>query len=386
MKSSHKSWMWVWILFILAAAIVPILPVSAAEDEGELEFARVTKILSEEELRDSESGFGYPLTLMTVEMTILSGDFEGEVIQSEHIIDYNYAYNVFVEEGDEFLVVIERTEDGALQNAFIVEKARQKYLVWLVVLFVLVMALIGGKKGIRALIALGLTGIAVVKLFLPMILAGRNPILVSLVICIGVIIVSLLLISGWSRKTLTAIIGTSGGLAAAGFLALATGRAAQLTGLGNQEAQMLLFIPQGVPFDFQGILFAAIILGALGAVMDVGMSIASSMWEVSEAKPHITRRELFRAGMNVGQDLMGTMSNTLILAYTGGSMHLLLLFLSYEIPLVEIVNQDMIASEIVRALAGSIGLVLTVPITAFASVTVGRKKHMEENIPVIRHD
>ncbi len=138
--------MWVWILFILAAANVPILPVSAAEDEGELEFFAQAGV----PIGGVNCVIPNPIRISSWLydrwMTILSGDFEGEVIQSEHIIDYNYAYNVFVEEGDEFLVVIERTEDGALQNAFIVEKARQKYLVWLVVLFVLVMALIGGRK------------------------------------------------------------------------------------------------------------------------------------------------------------------------------------------------------------------------------------------------
>ena len=372
-------------LFLLLGQIIGIGPVLAAGDEAEMAFARVTRIVSEDELGNDDSGFSYPLVRQIVEMEILDGDFKGALIESEHIIDYNYAYNISVEPGNEFLVIIERNEAGGLQDAFIVERARQKHLIWLLLLFVLVMGLIGGRKGIQALIALGLTGLAVVKILLPMILAGKNPILVSLLVCIAVIILTLLIISGVTKKTLAAVLGTSGGLLVAGALAFVAGRAAQLTGLGNQEAQMLMFIPQEVTLDFQGILFAAIILGALGAVMDVGMSVASSMWEVSAAKPDIGQKELFHAGMNVGKDLMGTMSNTLILAYTGGALHLLLLFLAYEVPFVEIINQDMIASEVVRALAGSIGLVLTVPITALAAATVGRnrsgdaKQRMMEN-------
>ena len=348
--------------------------VYAAEDEAEMAFARVTRIVSEEDLRDDDSGFGYPLVQQVVEMEILTGEFKGVLIESEHIIDYNYAYNIFLEPGNEFLVIIERDDTGGLRDAFIVERARQRHLLWLGLLFVLSMAVIGGRKGIQALVALVLTGVAIIKILLPMILAGSNPILVSLFVCIGVIVMTLMIIGGITKKTFTAIIGTSGGLIVAGALAYIAGRAAQLTGLGNQEAQLLMFIPQEVNLDFQGILFAAIILGAMGAVMDVGMSVASAMWEVAEAKPDISQKELMRAGMNVGRDLMGTMSNTLILAYTGGALHLLLLFLAYEVPFMEIINQDMIASEVVRALAGSIGLFLTVPITALVAATIGRKK------------
>jgi uncharacterized membrane protein len=120
-------------------------------------------------------------------------------------------------------------------------------------------------------------------------------------------------------------------------------------------------------------LFAGIIIGALGAVMDVGMSVASAMHEIQDTTPKIRTSSLIKAGMNVGRDIMGTMSNTLILAYTGGAIHLILLFMIYEIPIVEIINQDLIASEIVRALAGSIGLVFTVPFTALIAGFVYKK-------------
>ena len=365
------------LMFVCQCAVA--VPALAAEEEVEMAFAKVTQILSEEDLSDDDSGFGYPLVLQIIEMEILTGDFRGTLIESEHIVDFNYAYNITINPGSEFLVIIERDAEGGLLDAFIVERARQRHLIWLLLSYILVMGLVGGRKGLQAILALALTGLAIVKILLPMILDGRNPILVSLLVCIGVIVITLLIIGGLSKKTLAAIFGTAGGLLVAGGLAFAAGRAAQLSGLGNQEAQLLMFIPQEVSLDFQGILFAAIILGALGAVMDVGMSVASAMWEVTEAKPDIGQRDLFRAGMNVGRDLMGTMSNTLILAYTGGALHLLLLFLAYQVPFVEIINQDMIASEVVRALAGSIGLVLTVPITALFAATVGRKRHPRES-------
>jgi uncharacterized membrane protein len=174
---------------------------------------------------------------------------------------------------------------------------------------------------------------------------------------------SLVLISGWKRKTLAAILGIIGGTTCAGLLAFIFGHAAHLTGLGSQEAQMLGYI-QDYKLDFQGILFASMLFGALGAVMDVGISIASAIEEVYLANPLVTPRDLFKAGMNVGKDIMGTMTNTLILAYTGSSLPLLLILVGYKSSFVKVINLDLIASEIIRALTGSLGLFIAIPLTA----------------------
>jgi uncharacterized membrane protein len=141
---------------------------------------------------------------------------------------------------------------------------------------------------------------------------------------------------------------------------------------------MLTYIPQAVTFDFKGLLFSGIILGSLGAVMDIGMSIASSIEEIHRVNPSLTRKELFSSGMNVGQDVMGTMTNTLILAYTGSSIPLLLLFMAYETSFVKILNLDIIATEVIRSLTGSIGLVVAIPITALASSFFIKKGKKED--------
>ncbi len=137
---------------------------------------------------------------------------------------------------------------------------------------------------------------------------------------------------------------------------------------------MLMFIPQEINFDFRGLLFSGIILASLGAVMDVSMSISSSMFEIIKIDPTIKKSDLISAGMNVGRDIIGTMSNTLILVYVGCSLPLMLLFMAYDISFIEIINKDMIASEIVRALAGSIGLTLAIPITVFISAGLLNRK------------
>lgn len=144
---------------------------------------------------------------------------------------------------------------------------------------------------------------------------------------------------------------------------------------------MLMFIPQQTGFDFRGLLFAGIIIGALGAVMDVSMSISSAMDEIKQVSPGLPRRALIQSGMNVGSDLMGTMSNTLILAYTSGSLPMLLLFFAYDTPLIKIVNLEFIATEIVRALAGSLGLIMAIPITAVAGGYILTGKEDKKTAP-----
>jgi uncharacterized membrane protein len=221
---------------------------------------------------------------------------------------------------------------------------------------------------------LALTFFAVLKILLPALLKGYHPILISVLICIAITVVTLTIISGFNKKTLSAIAGTSGGFIIAGIIALIVGYGAKLTGFGTEESRMLLFIPQDIDFNYQGILFAGIIIGALGAIMDVGMSVASSMHEIKEANPAIHTKDLIKAGMNVGRDVMSTMSNTLILAYTGGAIHLLLVIMAYGITFTEIINTDLIASEVLRALAGSIGLICAVPITALVAGAIENKK------------
>jgi uncharacterized membrane protein len=152
----------------------------------------------------------------------------------------------------------------------------------------------------------------------------------------------------------------------AGLLALVVGSAVRLTGFSSEEAQMLLYM-EGGPIDVRGLLFAGIIIGSLGAVMDVCVSIAAASLEVHCANPRLCFKDLVGSAMNVGRDIMGTMANTLILAYVGTAMPLLLLFMGYRMPWTTIANSDLVATEVVRALAGSIGLVTAIPLTALAS-------------------
>ncbi|ABO51221.1 YibE/F family protein [Desulforamulus reducens MI-1] len=297
---------------------------------------------------------------------VLNGDYKGKQVDFFHVIPDNPGMAVVVKPGDEVVLSLE-VEAGKITNAFISDHARDKKLYILAVFFVLLMVAIGGLKGAKSVLALTITGVGIFYILLPMMFKGHSPILLTVLVAAVMTTITMVLVHGFNLKTLAGIIGTTSGVITAGILAMLVGKAAKLTGFSSEEMQMLLYIPQQIKFDYQGLLFAGMIIGALGAVMDVGISIASAVEEVKRVNPALDCRQLIRAGMNVGRDVMGTMANTLILAYTGGALPLILIFMAYDMPFLKIINLDLIATEVVRALTGSIGLVLAIPVTSVAA-------------------
>lgn len=303
---------------------------------------------------------------------LITGDHKGEVFTVRNTIEYVNPYNLYFEVGEEILLYQTEMPDGSIEGLRIFEKPREGAIYFITLLFFLVLVVIGGLKGFKSAVTLLVTGGLIFFIMIPALLRGYNPILISVIVCALSSAFTIFVVSGRNRKTITAILGTVGGVLSAAVIALLIGQWAKLTGLGNEEAQLLAYVPQFRQLDYKGLLFAGIIIGALGAVMDVAMSIASSMSEIEQIHPKISNKELFKSGMNVGRDIMGSMSNTLILAYVGSSIQVLLLFYSFNVSTYAIINMDHMASEIIRSMAGSIGLVLAIPITALV-YTYNRK-------------
>jgi len=326
--------------------------------------AKVLEMVSEEK-QDQEGA--RESTLQVIKVRISNGPFKGEVVEAKNLVEADGVYNIEVSEGDQIFILPEFDSQANIINSYVTDIVRDRYLIIITVLFISILIIIGKLKGARAAITLAITAAAVLKVFLPLVLKGYNPIMLAVALGIVITMVTLLIISGFNRKTWSTIIGTSCGILIGGTLALIFGRLANLTGLSSEEARMLAFIPQEITFDYRGILFAGIILASLGAVMDVSMSISSSMYEIVRADPTIRRHDLISAGMNVGRDIIGTMSNTLILVYIGSSLPLMLLFMAYDLPFIELINKDIIASEVIRALSGSMGLIIAIPVTVFVS-------------------
>ena len=307
-----------------------------------------------------ESDFRY----QHLKIEILTGKHKGEVYTVRNTIELAIPYRLIFRLHEKMILQVDEDEEtGKIINLKIYERARDTKVYALIVIFAAALIIVGKKNGLKALITLGITVSLIFGIFLPCIIRGFNPILLALAVCSSATVITLLIISGNNKKTYTAIIGTIGGVIIAGIFAFIAGKILMLTGLGNEDAQMLAFIPQHRRIDYQGLLFAGIMIGALGAVMDVAMSISSAMWEIISVSPDISKKQLIKSGMNIGRDIIGSMSNTLILAYVSTSIPVLLLFILFSNGFTEIINLELLASEVLRAVAGSIGLICTIPIT-----------------------
>lgn len=308
-----------------------------------------------------------------LKIEILDGSHKGETMTIRHTIERIMPGYYIFKAGDKLL--IRATEDnGKIETVKIQEKVRDSQVYLIVGLFVALLLIIGGIKGLKTLVSLVIAVAMIFFGYIPLIIKGVNPILASLGISIPVVIITLIIISGKNIKTFVAIIGTSLGVIISGILAFIFGNFAHLTGLADDSSISLAYIPQFRNLDYKGILFGTILIGAIGAIMDVAISIASALYEINDLDKNISKKNMIISGMNIGKDMMGSMSNTLILAYVGTTLHLIILFIVYKIRFTEIINLDSIATEIIRAMAGSIGLIITIPVTVVIGTAIYKKK------------
>lgn len=302
-----------------------------------------------------------------VDVKITTGKYKGQIVEVDDLKQFETTDSnggtLGAKVGDEVYLSIQQDSNGNIKDALIYDYARYKPIIIVVVIFVILLALIGGLKGINSLIPLVLTAFAIVKIVVPAIEEGINPVLISVIVCIGLLVINLLIISGINKKTVAAIAGSVFGIVSSTVLMLITGASMRLIGIGDEEVEVLMSIFSNNHINFKGVLFAGIILGTLGALIDISISIASAMNEIAETNPNISKKEFIKSGMNIGKDIIGAMSNTLILAYAGSSLIVLLIVLSSNLSFIQIVNEDVITSEIFKALIGSIGLILSVPCT-----------------------
>lgn len=311
---------------------------------------------------------------VTFQAEVLTGPRKGEILLGVQNLDYTppYLYTNEVAEGNKVLLV-----DAGLDASewHFVEFIRTDKLLILGGLFVLLLLLMGGMKGFNTLLTLALTFLAVFAVFIPAILSGRNIYLWAILTCLYAILTTLVILNGWHRKSWITVLGCFGGVLVAGLLAFVMDRSLMLTGVTSDESLFLAYLPTDVPIDLRAIIFAAIIIGAMGAIMDVAMSIASALTEIKSKSPDISSRELFQSGLTIGRDIMGTMANTLVLAYVGSALAMVLLLIVSDISLLFLLNREMIVVEILQALVGSFGIFFAIPLTSlFAALLLPKGK------------
>ncbi len=326
-------------------------------DETQTMNGRVTQILVEETI---ETDFGTQ-HVQVVEVSITSGPMKGQVVQVEHGGMYMSTRSSQFKCG--MRVVVERTE-GPNGAQYYISSVNRHLPTWiLAIAFVTVIVGIGRQTGWRSLIGLAYSVLVLVRFILPRILAGQSPVGVSIAGALILMAPSLYIVYGWKGKTHAAVLGMSVSLILTWLLAVVFVSWTHLSGFGDESMGFLVVATQ-VELDPRGLVLAGIILGTLGMLDDIAVSLSSAVFELADANPDLSWTALFRRSMVIGVDHFASMVNSLMLAYVGASLPLFLLLMIYQEPLGFTLNREVLVEEIVRTLVGGIGLMLTGPITS----------------------
>ena len=327
---------------------------------------KVTQVLDDHYEEIVYDGYETDDQIVLFEAKIMSGYRKGELVTAIQSLDSMYAVQQrIVSPGDKVVIYLNQNANASEIKYMFAEYHRVDFIIFLYVLFALLLVVLGRRQGMNTLISLTFTVASIFYMFIPAVLNGVNIYSWSISTCIFIKVVPLLINNGASKKSLAAMIGCSAGVCVSGILTVIATKLCNLTGLTTEDSMYLLFLNQENPIDLKAIIFAAIIFGAVGAVMDVAMSLSSSLAELKEQVGHMTAAQITRSGMVVGRDIMGTMTDTLILAYIGSSLSVTLLLAAYNshTPLL-LFNSEMILVEMLQAVAGSLGILLTIPLTS----------------------
>ncbi len=366
--SLHKILLFLLFLFLAGMAthdsLLPGKP--PPPDPPEIK-ARVLAVDNSEVRSSGLSHIGF----QTLNIKLLEGSFKGKILSAVNNLTGQTDIETLFKQGDTILAA-PILENGVIEHVRAVGLFRQNAILALFCLFVVCLLLYAGVIGIKALISFVLSVFIIWEILIPQILGGHPPLMTTTYTIVLLSAVIIFLISGINSRGLTAFIGTISGLLATLLVTVFFGREAGLFGMTQPYVNSLIFSGY-YDLDIQQVFFSAILLGASGAAMDISMDVAASMDEIKNKKPDIRPQELIKSGFIIGRQVIGTMSTTLLLAYSGGYLTLLLIFKVKEPSLMRMLNMKIVAAEIMRTLVGSIGLVMVAPITAIVGgIIIGR--------------
>lgn len=355
-------------------SLVPTIP-SEGYKNDEFHQAKISQIVSERVISDSFEGD----LEVVFKAVISSGPFQHREITVNQIYDDAMVAQLYPLSMGDSIVLYRSVFDQRVEWR-LVSFARSNLIGILVALFLILIILFGRWQGFNAIVSLGFTVFAVFFILIPAILANLNLYVITLGVALYIIIMSFILIGGITKKTIAASLGCMGGILVATLLAIIFTTLMRMSGILSEDYVHLVFIENDLPLNLTGILFVSIVVGSLGAVMDVAMSIASSLQELIDTAPSISVRQIIFSGMSIGKDIMGTMANTLILAYIGSSLPTILLMIIYAKPINLLIHSEYMAAEVLQAVAGSLGILFAIPVTSILSAMLYRNRVKQKKL------
>ena len=367
-KIQYHAPVWVCLLFI---AWLAILPTGYQEIYREAEQC-VAKVIQTDESKIIDTGL-VRSGEQRCQLEIVSGKFKGRTAEGVNMLNGSLEQDKLFREGDRAQVVVSYNADDILMVTMIDHDRIPMELV-MGAIFILFLILFAGRTGVRAVLSFFLTVLAIWKLLVPLYLKGYNPIWIGLVFTLLLSVLIIALVYGFDRRCISAVSGTFLGILVTCLLGSLFTDLFQIHGAVMSSSESLLYAGYQ-DLNLTRIFMASIFIGASGALMDLSVDITSAVHEVVEKRPDIGWKEAVRSGMNVGRSAMGTMTTTLLLAYSGGYIALLMVFMAQGTPLVNILNYKHVAAEMVHTVIGSFGLVTVAPFTALcAGVLLSQKK------------
>ena len=320
-------------------------------------------------------------TIQTIKLEIINGEYKDRQFSTDYVLSYDVEGKILayeLEEGNKVTVQIAEDPDGSIVVT-IEDFQRVGYIYFMFALLLATIIVIGGKQGIKAAISLVISILALYYVLIKSIFAGGNAVFASLMTSFVVMALTFVVTVGFNRKSLTGIVGSFAGTLTAGILALIFGNLTKLSGASEEAIQLSLNL-KTVAFNFRDLIFATIVVASIGACMDVGTAIINKLEEIRSKSEDSDWKELFKHGMKIGREVIGTMANTLILVYIGGLIKTILLYKACNMQMGYILSKEAVSEQMISAIAGSIGVVCTVPLTALAYAFINRKKTIYKTV------
>jgi uncharacterized membrane protein len=350
----------IWVGLIIIS-LFSLYFISNNEDLYNKPIAKIIAINEQESNKETDNGKIEPIKNQKIQAIIMNGIYKGKTVELNNMTSFSQVNDLDLKINDEVFLSIQDNDKQEIASVKILDLKRDKYIVYIINIFVVLILLVGGAKGFRSLASV-FVNILIVFIIIGLFTKGYGLMAFSIIASILFIVLSILIVSGRNRKSISAIVGTLIGTFVSMLIAGIVIKLNNWSGIHFEEMDFLTHPPEQI-------FFIELIIGTLGGIMDIAISISSAIKELYDKNPHIERKAIIKSSREIGQDIMGTMANTLVFAYLSGSIPTILLLLRNGMPITNIISFNL-SMEFMRAIVGSIGIVLSIPITMYTSILI----------------